>query len=167
MKGLFLDAVDDLADVFRRVVRPDDPPVTVNEQLEVPPDTLPGLLAGYDFVLDDHSQMPTEVMRRCAGLRHIIFLGTGARSYMHPEELAEHGITVHIIKGYGDTAVAEHTIALMWPRRVASRSWTAACGAAYRSAPRAWSLPARRSDCSGSAASPPRWRASRRVPACG
>jgi D-3-phosphoglycerate dehydrogenase len=33
---------------------------------------------------------------------------------MHPEELAEHGITVHIIKGYGDTAVAEHTIALMW-----------------------------------------------------
>ena len=89
MKGLFLDAVDDLADVFRRVVRPDDPPVTVNEQLEVPPDTLPGLLAGYDFVFDDHSQMPTEVMRRCTGLKHIIFLGTGARSYMHPDELAE------------------------------------------------------------------------------
>src|SRR6201990_1795475 len=114
MKGLFLDAVDDLADVFRRVVRPDDPPVVVKEQLEVPPDTLPGLLAGYDFVFDDHSQMPTEWMRRCTGLQHIIFLGTGARSYMHPEELAEHGITVHIIKGYGDTAVAEHSIALMW-----------------------------------------------------
>jgi D-3-phosphoglycerate dehydrogenase / 2-oxoglutarate reductase len=114
MKGLFLDAVDDLADVFRQVVRPDDPPVTVNEQLEVPPETLPGLLAGYDFVLDDHSQMPTEWMQRCADLKHIIFLGTGARSYMHPEELAEHGITVHIIKGYGDTAVAEHSIALMW-----------------------------------------------------
>jgi D-3-phosphoglycerate dehydrogenase len=114
MKGLFLDAVDDLADVFRRVVRPDDPPVTVTERHEVPADTLPGLLAGYDFVLDDHTQMPTEWMRRCTGLKHIIFLGTGARSYMHPEELAEHGITVHIIKGYGDTAVAEHTIALMW-----------------------------------------------------
>ena len=114
MKGLFLDAVDDLADVFRRVVRPDDPPMVVNEQLEVPPETLPSLLAGYDFVFDDHSQMPTQWMRRCTGLKHIIFLGTGARSYMHPEELAEHGITVHIIKGYGDTAVAEHTIALMW-----------------------------------------------------
>ena len=114
MKGLFLDAVDDLAEVFRRVVRPDDPPVTVNEQLEIPPETLPGLLAGYDFVFDDHTQMPTEAMRLCTGLKHIIFLGTGARSYMHPEELAELGITVHIIKGYGDTAVAEHTIALMW-----------------------------------------------------
>jgi D-3-phosphoglycerate dehydrogenase len=95
-------------------VRADDPPVTVNEQQEVPPETLPAMLAGYDFVLDDHSQMPTEWMKRCTDLKHIIFLGTGARSYMHPEELAEHGITVHIIKGYGDTAVAEHTIAMMW-----------------------------------------------------
>jgi D-3-phosphoglycerate dehydrogenase len=58
--------------------------------------------------------MPAEAMRHCQGLKHIIFLGTGARSYMNPEELAELGITVHIIKGYGDTAVAEHTIALMW-----------------------------------------------------
>src|SRR6185503_7152111 len=114
MKGLFLDAVGDLAAVFRRVVRPDDPPVTVNEQEQIPSETLPGLLAGYHFAMDDHTQMPTDVMRRCVGLKHIIFLGTGARSYMHPEELAAHGITVHIIKGYGDTAVAEHTIALMW-----------------------------------------------------
>ncbi len=114
MRGLFLDAVDDLGEVFRRVSRPDDPPVVVNEQAEVAAAELPGLLAGYDFVLDDHSQMPTEAMRACAGLRHIIFLGTGARSYMNPEELAALGITVHTIKGYGDTAVAEHAIALMW-----------------------------------------------------
>jgi D-3-phosphoglycerate dehydrogenase len=53
-------------------------------------------------------------MRGCSGLKHVIFLGTGARSYMNPEELAALGITVHTIKGYGDTAVAEHTIALMW-----------------------------------------------------
>lgn len=114
MQGLFMDAVDDLAEVFARVVRPGDPPVTVNEQEQVNADELPGLLAGYDFVLNDHSQMPTAVMRRCRDLKHVIFLGTGARSYMHPEELAELGITVHIIKGYGDTAVAEHSIALMW-----------------------------------------------------
>jgi D-3-phosphoglycerate dehydrogenase len=114
MKGLFMDAVDDLASVFTRVVRPDDPPVTVNEQGEIPPESLPGLLAGYDFVLDDHTRLPTDAMRPCRDLKHVIFLGTGARSYMNPEELAELGITVHIIKGYGDIAVAEHTIALMW-----------------------------------------------------
>ncbi len=114
MKGIFLDAVDDLASVFARVSRPDDPPVTVNELADIPTADLPGLLAGYDFMLDDHTQLPTETMRLCTGLKHVIFLGTGARSYMNPEELAGLGITVHIIKGYGDTAVAEHAIALMW-----------------------------------------------------
>src|SRR5271154_5280794 len=114
MRGLFMDAVDDLASVFARVARADDPPVVVNEQGDIPAEELPGLLAGYDFVLDDHTKLPAEAMRHCTGLRHIIFLGTGARSYMNPEELAELGITVHIIKGYGDIAVAEHAIALMW-----------------------------------------------------
>src|SRR4051794_25306229 len=105
MKGLFMDAVDDLASVFARVVRADDPPVIVNEQGEIPSDALPALLASYDFVLDDHTKLPVEAMRHCTGLKHVIFLGTGARSYMDPEALAELGITVHIIKGYGDTAV--------------------------------------------------------------
>ncbi len=114
MKGLFLDAVDDLAGVFHRVVRPSDPPMDVIERGEIRPDELPALTAGYDFIFDDHTQLPTDAMRGCTGLKHVIFLGTGARSYMHPEELAALGITVHIIKGYGDTAVAEHTIALMW-----------------------------------------------------
>ena len=114
MKGLFLDAVDGLAAVFHAVSRPGDPPVTVHRQGDISAGELPGLLAGYTFCFDDHTQMPTEAMRKCPDLKHIIFLGTGARSYMNPEELAELGITVHIIKGYGDTAVAEHTIALMW-----------------------------------------------------
>jgi D-3-phosphoglycerate dehydrogenase / 2-oxoglutarate reductase len=114
MKGVFIDASDALGDVYRKVRRPTDPPVTLYEDDHVPAEILPRLLAGHDFVIDDHSQIPTEAMRACKGIRHVIFLGTGARSYMHPEELAELGIEVHIIKGYGDTAVAEHTIALMW-----------------------------------------------------
>lgn len=114
MKGLFLDASGDLGDVYHAVVQSSDPPVTLNRQAQVDPEALPGLVAGYDFILDDHSFLPTEVMQRCAGLKHIIFLGTGARSYMDPKALAGLGMTVHTIKGYGDTAVAEHTIALMW-----------------------------------------------------
>jgi D-3-phosphoglycerate dehydrogenase len=114
MKGIFLDAVDDLAAVFNQVVRPTDPAMDVLERGTIAAEELPGLTAGYDFLFDDHTQLPTEAMRACKGLKHVIFLGTGARSYMNPEELAELGIQVHIIKGYGDTAVAEHTIALMW-----------------------------------------------------
>jgi D-3-phosphoglycerate dehydrogenase len=58
--------------------------------------------------------MPTELVAQCPDLKHVVFLGTGAASYMNVAELNERGIAVHIIKGYGDTAVAEHTIALMF-----------------------------------------------------
>lgn len=114
MQGLFVDATHELAAILRQVGQPGDPAVGVNIQDEVSPEQLPGLLAGQHFVLNDRTYMPTEWMAKCGDLKHVIFLGTGARSYMNPEELAAHGITVHIIKGYGDTAVAEHAIALMW-----------------------------------------------------
>jgi D-3-phosphoglycerate dehydrogenase len=57
--------------------------------------------------------MPTEQVSRCKQLKHTVFLGTGAASYMNIAELKALGVTVHTIKGYGDTAVAEHSIALL------------------------------------------------------
>ena len=114
MRGLFLDATDALADVFDRNVQAGDPEIVVNQHDRISAEALPSLLDGYDFILDDHSFLPAEALRQCPGLKHVIFLGTGARSYMNPEELAALGITVHTIKGYGDVAVAEHTVALIW-----------------------------------------------------
>jgi len=114
MRGVFLDADEEMARIFAEVRKPDDPPIWVNRQPRVPPEDLPRLLSGYEFALVDHSALPLAMLVSCPRLQHIIFLGTGARSYMDPEALAAHGIRVHTIKGYGDTAVAEHTIALMW-----------------------------------------------------
>src|SRR5450759_3563101 len=71
------------------------------------------VLTGYDLALDDHSYMPTALVAQCKQLKHIVFLGTGAASYMNVDELKSRGVTVHPIKGYGDTAVAEHSIALL------------------------------------------------------
>jgi D-3-phosphoglycerate dehydrogenase len=113
MKAIFIDCNKQLAPVFARACRPDDPPITVNSDAFSSRD-LPQLLAGYDICLDDHSYMPTERMAECRGLKHIVFLGTGASSYMDVAALNGLGIEVHTIKGYGDTAVAEHTIALMF-----------------------------------------------------
>jgi D-3-phosphoglycerate dehydrogenase len=75
---------------------------------------LPAMLAGAQIAVIDHTAFPVDVARQCAGLTDVVFLGTGARSYMNPEALAELGIAVHIIKGYGDTAVAECTFGLLW-----------------------------------------------------
>ncbi len=113
MKSIFIDCNDQLAPVWARVLRPDDPPITVNSKPFARED-LPRLLAGYDICLDDHSYMPTELVAQCKSLKHVVFLGTGAASYMNIAELKNHGVTVHTIKGYGDTAVAEHTIALIF-----------------------------------------------------
>ena len=113
MKSIFIDCNHQLEPVWHRVHGAGDPPVTVNTAPYRTED-LPRLLEGYDVVLDDHSPMPTSLIAQCKALKHIVFLGTGAASYMNIAELKELGVTVHIIKGYGDTAVAEHTIALMF-----------------------------------------------------
>jgi D-3-phosphoglycerate dehydrogenase len=113
MKSLFIDCNHQLAPVFARVHRPDDPPIAVNTQ-PFRSEDLPRMLEGCAVALDDHSPMPTPVVAQCRDLKHIVFLGTGAASYMNVAELKELGVTVHTIRGYGDTAVAEHAIALMF-----------------------------------------------------
>jgi D-3-phosphoglycerate dehydrogenase len=114
VRGVFVDANESLAVIFERLAKPDDPQVTIHRDPDVTSDQLPGVLGGAEIAIVDHTALPIEVARKCAGLKHVVFLGTGARSYMNPEELAELGIAVHLIRGYGDTAVAECAVALMW-----------------------------------------------------
>jgi D-3-phosphoglycerate dehydrogenase len=114
LRGVFVDANEALAVIFERLTKPGDPAVRIHRDPDVTPDQLPKVLDGAEIVIIDHTALPTGIARQCAGLKHVVFLGTGARSYMNPEELAELGIEVHLIRGYGDTAVAESTIALTW-----------------------------------------------------
>ncbi len=114
MRGVFVDANESLAVILERLEQPGDPRVRIHRDPDVTPEQLPGVLDGAEIAIVDHTALPTGIARQCAGLKHVVFLGTGARSYMNPEELADLGIAVHLIRGYGDTAVAESAIALMW-----------------------------------------------------
>ena len=114
MRGVFVDANDSLAVIFERLAKPEDPNVRIHRDPDITPEQYPAILDGAEIAIVDHTALPTAIAKQCKGLKHVVFLGTGARSYMHPEELAELGIAVHLIKGYGDTAVAECAIALMW-----------------------------------------------------
>ena len=114
MRGVFIDANDSLAEIFERQRRDGDPEMRVHLDPDITPEDWPAILDGAEIGIVDHTALPTDVAKQCKGLKHVVFLGTGARSYMNPEELAELGITVHLIKGYGDTAVAEAAVALMW-----------------------------------------------------
>jgi len=112
--AVFVDANEALAVITERLMKPGDPPIIIHRDPDVKPEALPEVLHGAAIAIVDHTYVPTDVAKQCTGLKHVVFLGTGPRSYMNVEELAELGITVHIIKGYGDTAVAESAIALMW-----------------------------------------------------
>jgi len=114
VRGVFVDANESLAVIFERLEKPGDPQVRIHRNPDITSDQYPTVLDGAEIAVVDHTALPTDIARKCAGLKHVVFLGTGARSYMNPEELAELGIEVHLIKGYGDTAVAECAIALMW-----------------------------------------------------
>ena len=115
MRGVFVDANEALAVIMERLEKPGDPKVRIHRD----PDIKPERYARDPRRRRDRDRRPHRAAdggraRQCTGLKHVVFLGTGARSYMNPEELAELGISVHLIKGYGDTAVAESAIALMW-----------------------------------------------------
>jgi D-3-phosphoglycerate dehydrogenase len=114
VRAVFVDASEALGNVMQRLHRAGDIPVRVNRQPDVKPEELPDVLDGAEIAIIDHTYLPTAIAKQCKGLKEVVFLGTGARSYMNPEELAALGIGVHIIKGYGDTAVAECAIALLW-----------------------------------------------------
>lgn len=114
MHAVFVDATPKLGDLFGELDSGHGAALTIHVQPDVTPEELPALLAGASIAIVDHTAVPTAIAKQCAGLTDIVFLGTGARSYMDPEALAEIGITVHTIKGYGDTAVAECAFALMW-----------------------------------------------------
>jgi D-3-phosphoglycerate dehydrogenase len=114
MRAVFVDANPALRAIAERLA-PSLPALGLSfGHPGIAPAELPEALAGAGIAVIDHTAFPLEIARRCAGLTDVVFLGTGARSYMDPEALAGIGITVHIIKGYGDTAVAECAIGLLF-----------------------------------------------------
>ena len=111
MAALFVDCTDDLIGPWGQVKQPGDPAITVN-MAAAQPDNIPAMLGGATTIIIDHTYLDAALLARCAGLRHIVFLGTGASSFIDIAAAEANGIQVHTIKGYGDTTVAEHTMTL-------------------------------------------------------
>jgi D-3-phosphoglycerate dehydrogenase len=112
-RTLFIDSTPDIDAVWKRVHKPSDIPVTVNMGPAAAAD-IPKLVEGYDTVINDASYFNEDTLKRCKGLKHIVFLGTGAASFVDLAAAAGLGIKVSTISGYGDTTVAEHAIGLVF-----------------------------------------------------
>jgi D-3-phosphoglycerate dehydrogenase / 2-oxoglutarate reductase len=112
-KTLFIDSTPDIDRVWKRVHGPKDIPIVVNMG-PVDEADVPAKLAGYDTVINDASYFSAPTLEKCKGLKHIVFLGTGAASFVDIAAAEQLGIKVSTIGGYGDTTVAEHAMGLVF-----------------------------------------------------
>lgn len=110
---LFVDSTPDIDAVWKRVHGPKDIPVVVNMG-PVDEKDVPGKVAGYDTVINDATYFSAPTLEKCKDLKHIVFLGTGAASFVDVAAARKLGIKVSTISGYGDTTVAEHAMGLVF-----------------------------------------------------
>ena len=112
-KTLFIDSTPDIDRVWKRVHGAKDIPIVVNMG-PVDEADVPAKLAGFDTVINDASYFSAPTLAKCHGLKHIVFLGTGAASFVDIAAAEKLGIKVSTISGYGDTTVAEHAMGLVF-----------------------------------------------------
>jgi D-3-phosphoglycerate dehydrogenase / 2-oxoglutarate reductase len=112
-KTLLIDSTPDIDRLWRRVHGPGDIAIAVNMG-PVAEAGIPKVLQGYDTCIDDATYFTAATLELCTDLKHIVFLGTGAASFIDLAAAERLGIKVSTIKGYGDTAVAEHAMGLVF-----------------------------------------------------
>ena len=80
MRAVFVDASDALADVAERLNAGGGVDLRIHRDVDVTPDRIPAVLGDAEVAIIDHTHLPTDIALKCKGLRHVVFLGTGARS---------------------------------------------------------------------------------------
>ena len=119
--AVFIDCPEFLGQLYSSELRAILPDLVMN--IGDPPggDTA-AMLAGVTGAINDHTIMDEEILRACQDLKVIVFMGTGASSYIDVEAAERIGIRVRTIRDYGNRTVAEHAVALMFAaaRRIAA-----------------------------------------------
>lgn len=113
MKATFIDCPPFLHELYRGDLAEIVPDLSINVG-SPSPDEVIRLLAGSAFAMNDHTTMDAALLEACPSLQCIVFLGTGAASFIDLAAAERLGIRVRTYGGYGDQSVAEHAIALMF-----------------------------------------------------
>jgi D-3-phosphoglycerate dehydrogenase len=113
MRATFIDCPPFLHELYRGELAEIVPDLAINVGSPLP-DELIRLLDGSTFAMNDHTTMDAALLEACPSLRCIVFLGTGAASFIDLAASERLGIRVRTYGGYGDQSVAEHALALMF-----------------------------------------------------
>jgi D-3-phosphoglycerate dehydrogenase / 2-oxoglutarate reductase len=112
MKATFIDCPPFLHELYRGDLAQIVPDLAINIGSPSANEAI-RLLEGSAFALNDHTTMDRPLLEACPSLRCIVFLGTGAASFIDLAAADRLGIRVRTYGGYGDQSVAEHALALM------------------------------------------------------
>lgn len=72
-----------------------------------------GLMADAQVILTGRTHLDRKTLSQCRRLKKIVFLGTGAESYIDVPAAQDLGIEVRRVRNYGNRTNAEHAFALM------------------------------------------------------
>src|SRR5258708_11970488 len=101
-RTLFIDSTPDIDRVWRKVHGPKDIPIAVNMG-PVAASDVPKTIAGYDTVINDATYFNEATLGSCAGLKHIVVLGTGAARFVDRDSAARLGLKVSPTTPYPPT----------------------------------------------------------------
>jgi D-3-phosphoglycerate dehydrogenase / 2-oxoglutarate reductase len=113
MKATFIDCPPFLHELYRGDLARIVPDLSINIGSPSAAEAI-RLLEGSTFAMNDHTTMDAAVLEACPSLKCIVFLGTGAASFIDLAAAERLGIRVRTYGGYGDQSVAEHALALMF-----------------------------------------------------
>ena len=120
MTTIFIDCPEFLAGLYTPELQAIVPDLEL-ETGDPSPEQAKAMVAGAAYVINDHTYLSDDILSAAPGLKAIVFMGTGASSYIDLAAAQRLGVRVRTISGYGDRSIAEHAIALMFAagRRVA------------------------------------------------
>ena len=107
---VFIDCSPIMANLLGEESIPDGMSVNYGDPA---PDALEILIAEAAIILNGHTMMDEALLIGAKSLRSIVFLGTGAASYVDLAAAERLGISVRTVRGYGDRTIAEHAFALL------------------------------------------------------
>ncbi len=112
MQACFVDCTPEMRELFDRGVL--DIPDGVNINFGDPSTSdIIQTCQTTQVLMVEHSVISPDVFDKCPNIQAVIFMGTGAGTYIDLADAKARGIEVLTTPGYGNTAVAEHAFALM------------------------------------------------------
>ena len=114
MSAVFVDCTPDIAPLLSKQIVELAPPTHIYNTEPLNEDELIDRLQPYAIAVVYMAFLSEKVLVSCPKLKSVVYLSTGLATHVDMEAASRLGIDIHGIKGYGDRAVAEHTIALMF-----------------------------------------------------